>query len=245
MSREGRYSRQVLLPQVGEAGQARLRQARVLIIGMGGLGAPASMYLAGAGIGTLAVCDFDRVALSNLHRQVIYRQDQIGQDKCRAAAETLGALNPDCRIETMAGPLDAAALGAATANADVVLDCTDNFPTRFAINKACVATRTPLVSGAAIRTEGQLAIFDLARGGACYACLFPSSGDEQESCNDAGILGPVVGVVGTRQALAAIKLLLGIENALGTLWIWDALTDASRQLSIARDPDCPICSKSS
>ena len=244
MSGGERYARQQILPQLGGAGMARLRAAEVLIIGLGGLGAPASLYLAGAGVGRLVLCDFDRVARSNLHRQVIFRDADIGRDKTEAAAEALRALNPDCQVQTLAGPLDGAALVRAAARADVVLDCTDNFPSRFAINRACVAARRPLVSGAAIRFEGQLAVFDLAGEGACYACLFPASGDEQESCQEAGVLGPVVGTVGTRQALAALKLILGLEQATGCLWTWDALTDEARQLRIRRDPNCPVCARS-
>lgn len=238
-----RYQRQTLLQEVGQAGMARLRKARVLIVGLGGLGNPAALYLAGAGVGSLALCDFDRVSRSNLHRQVLFRDAQLGQDKTEAAVESLGALNPEVRLDRLMGPLDAKRLAAAVAEADVVLDCTDNFPSRHAVNKACVRQRRPLVSGAAIRFEGQLAVFDHAGGGPCYACLFPVAGDEQESCNESGILGPVVGVVGARQALMALKLILGLEAQIGQLWVWDALTDESRQMSIQRDPHCPVCSK--
>lgn len=238
-----RYARQVVLREVGVNGQQVLRDSSALIVGLGGLGTPAALYLAGAGLGRLVLTDFDRVHASNLHRQVLYRTDHVGQDKLASARDQLVALNPDCAVECRTGPLDAAALLEAVRSVDVVLDCTDNFPSRFAINRACVAARKPLVSGAAIRFEGQLAVFDASRGSACYACLFPSSeGEAQETCEEAGILGPVVGTVGTRQALAAIKLLLGLgADARGTLWVWDALTDASRRLSIPRDPRCPVC----
>ncbi|MCC2655454.1 MAG: molybdopterin biosynthesis protein MoeB [Panacagrimonas sp.] len=239
-----RYARQIVLREVGVNGQQVLRDSSALIVGLGGLGTPAALYLAGAGLGRLVLTDFDRVHASNLHRQVLYRGEHVGQDKLDSAREQLEALNPDCAVECRTGPLDAAALLDAARSVDVVLDCTDNFPSRFAINRACVTARKPLVSGAAIRFEGQLAIFDSARGTACYACLFPSSsgGEAQETCEEAGILGPVVGTIGTRQALATLKLLLGLgDDARGTLWVWDALTDASRRLSIPRDPRCPVC----
>jgi molybdopterin/thiamine biosynthesis adenylyltransferase len=238
-----RYARQVVLREIGVNGQQVLRDSSALIVGLGGLGTPATLYLAGAGLGRLVLSDFDRVHASNLHRQVLYRAGHVGQDKLDSAREQLEALNSECEIECRTGPLDPAALLDAVRSVDVVLDCTDNFPSRFAINRACVAARKPLVSGAAIRFEGQLAVFDAARGSACYACLFPSSGGEaQETCEEAGILGPVVGAVGTRQALAALKLLLGLgSDDRGTLWVWDALTDASRRLSIPRDPRCPVC----
>jgi molybdopterin/thiamine biosynthesis adenylyltransferase len=241
MSTHARYARQIVLREVGVNGQEVLRDSAVLIVGLGGLGAPAALYLAGAGVGRLMLTDFDRIAASNLHRQILYRQDHIGSAKLDAAREQLSALNPDCAIELRPGPLDDAGLLAAARHVDVVLDCSDNFATRFAVNRACVAARKPLVSGAAIRFEGQLAVFDAARGTACYACLYPSAGEAAETCEEAGILGPVVGTVGTRQALAALKLLLGLGDDRGRLWVWDALTEVQRRLSIPRDPHCPVC----
>lgn len=238
-----RYSRQVILREVGVNGQQILRDSSVLVIGLGGLGSPAALYLAGAGIGQLVVSDFDVVARSNLQRQVLYREADVGLPKLDAACAQLRALNGDCTVQELRGPADDAALLRAVRSADVVLDCSDNFPTRFALNRACVDARTPLVSGAAIRFEGQLAVFDLARGGPCYQCLYPDAGEAQETCEEAGILGPVVGAVGARQALAAIKLLLGIGVDAGHLWVWDALTDESRRLRIARDPACPVCAR--
>lgn len=240
-----RYGRQVVLREVGVNGQSLLRDSAALIIGLGGLGTPAALYLAGAGLGRLLLSDFDRVAASNLHRQILYREADVGRPKLDAAREALTALNAECQIECLAAPLDEAALLQAAREVDVVLDCSDNFPTRFAVNRACVAARTPLVSGAAIRFEGQLAVFDSARGGACYACLYPSAGGEaQETCEEAGILGPVVGVVGARQALAALKLLLGLGDEAGSLWVWDALTQRERRLRIPREPLCPVCGTS-
>ena len=241
MSTHARYARQVVLREVGVNGQELLRDSSALIVGLGGLGTPAALYLAGAGLGRLVLSDFDRVSASNLHRQILFRQDQVGSAKLEAAQAQLQALNPECAVQTRPGPLDETALAAAAREVDVVLDCSDNFATRFAVNRACMAARKPLVSGAAIRFEGQLAVFDTARGGACYACLYPAGGETQETCEEAGILGPVVGVVGTRQALAALKLLLGLGDDRGHLWVWDALTDAQRRLSIPRDPHCPVC----
>lgn len=241
MSRLSRYSRQVVLREIGVNGQQVLRDSSALIIGLGGLGTPAALYLAGAGLGHLVLSDFDRIAASNLHRQILYREPDIGRPKLDAAREQLRALNSDCAIELRPGPLDDEGLLDAVRGVDLVLDCSDNFATRFAVNRACVMARKPLVSGAAIRFEGQLAVFDAARGTGCYACLYPSAGETAESCEEAGILGPVVGVVGVRQALAALKLLLGLGSEAGSLWVWDALTDVSRRLSIPQDPLCPVC----
>lgn len=241
MSAQARYARQIVLREVGVNGQELLRDSSALIVGLGGLGAPAALYLAGAGLGRLVLSDFDRVAASNLHRQILYRQEHLGRAKIDVAREQLSALNPDCLVELRPGPLDDAGLLEAARAVDVVLDCSDNFTTRFAVNRACVAARKPLVSGAAIRFEGQLAVFDAAHGSACYACLYPSAGDNAETCEEAGILGPVVGTVGARQALAALKLLLGLGDDRGTLWVWDALTPRERRLSIPREPRCPVC----
>lgn len=241
MSELARYSRQVVLREVGVHGQHLLRDSAVLIVGLGGLGAPAAQYLAGAGVGRLRLSEFDRVSRSNLHRQLLYREADLGRAKSEAARAALLAINPECGIDLLPAPLDPASLCRAVADVDLVLDCSDNFPTRFAINRACVAARRPLVSGAAIRFEGQLAVFDTARGSACYACLYPDRGEAQETCEEAGILGPVAGVVGTQQALAALKLLLGLGDDRGRLWVWDALTQSQRRLSIPRDPDCPVC----
>ena len=236
-----RYRRQIVLREVGVNGQQLLRDSSVLLIGVGGLGCAAAPYLAGAGVGRLMLSDLDRVDLSNLQRQLLYRQADVGRDKLVAAAASLRALNPECEIETLPGPLDESALLAAVREADVVLDCSDNFPTRFAVNRACVAARAPLVSGAAIRFEGQLAVFDLRRGGPCYACVYAEGGDAAETCEEAGILGPVVGTVGSLQALAAIQLLLGLDARAARLRLWDALTGHWRDVKLVRDPQCPVC----
>ncbi|WP_206370747.1 HesA/MoeB/ThiF family protein [Solimonas marina] len=235
-----RYSRQIVLREVGVNGQELLRDSSVLVIGLGGLGSTAASHLAGAGIGRLLLCDRDRVELSNLQRQVLYRQSDVGRAKTVAAAAQLAALNRDVEIETF----DADDGLAAVRDADIVLDCTDNFPARYAINAACVAARRPLVSGAAIRFEGQLAVFDPSRGGACYRCLYADDGEAAETCEEAGILGPVVATVGSLQALAAIKWLLGRRDDAGTLTTWDALRMQWRTHRIPADPDCPVCGTS-
>lgn len=237
MSDFQRYSRQVILREVGVNGQALLADSAVLIVGLGGLGAVAAQYLAAAGVGQLLVADRDRVETSNLQRQILYRQGDVGQLKTEAARAQLQALNPQIRIDHY----DGQSWREAVALADVVLDCTDNFPARFAINAACVRVRRPLVSGAAIRFEGQLAVFDLRRGGPCYRCLYPDQGDTAETCEEAGILGPVVGTVGALQALAALKLMLGLDAQAGRLQTWDALRMQWRSHKMAADPECPVC----
>lgn len=237
MSELARYSRQIILPEIGVNGQQLLRDSCALVVGLGGLGSMAAAYLAGAGVGRLIVADRDRVEASNLQRQLLYRQADVGRAKTEAAAAQLAALNPQVQVELR----DEHGWPAAVAQADVVLDCTDNFPTRFAINRACVQARKPLVSGAAIRLEGQLAVFDLRRGGPCYACLYPDRGETQERCEDAGILGPVVGTIANLQALAALKLLLGFGEDSGRLLNWDARRMAFRSHKMTRDPECPVC----
>jgi len=237
MSDLSRYSRQIILPEVGVNGQQLLRDSTALVIGLGGLGSVAAGYLAGAGLGRLILVDRDRVELSNLQRQLLYRQADVGRAKTEAAAAQLAMLNAQIAIETR----DEQGWPAAIAEADVVLDCTDNFPTRFSINAACVRGRKPLVSGAAIRLEGQLAVFDLRRGGPCYACLYPDTGETTERCEEAGILGPVVGTVACLQALAALKLLLGLDDDAGRLLSWDARRMAWRSHKMTRDPKCTVC----
>lgn len=242
MSDLSRYARQVVLREVGVHGQQLLRDSSVLVIGLGGLGSAAALYLAGAGVGRLALADRERVESSNLQRQILYRGADVGRAKTAAACAQLAALNPDIAVEPLEGRLDAGRLEAMVAAADVVLDCTDNFATRFAINAACVRGRTPLVAGAAIRFSGQLAVFDVRRAdGACYACVFPSAGENEETCEEAGILGPVVGTIGSLQALAALKLLLGRGDDVNRLRIWNALDMTWRTLTIVRDPACTTC----
>lgn len=239
-----RYSRQVVLREVGVNGQQLLRDSSALVIGLGGLGSAASLYLAAAGIGRLLIADRDRVEPGNLQRQVLYRGTDVGRPKTEAARAQLAALDPSVQIEAFEGRLEPARLQAMVAGADVVLDCTDNFPTRFAINAECVRARRPLVSGAAIRFEGQLGVFDARRSdGACYACLFPQAGEGQETCEEAGILGPVVGTIGSLQALAALKLLLGRDDDVNRLRIWNALDMTWKTVTMKRDPACPVCAR--
>lgn len=239
-----RYSRQVILPQVDAHGQQLLLDSSALVVGVGGLGSAAALYLAAAGVGRLTLVDRDRVELSNLQRQILHRQADLGRLKAESAADNLRALNPDVAIEVLSHNLDAALLPKLTGSADVVLDCSDNFPTRYALNRACVAARKPLVSGAAIRLEGQVAVFrnDCA-GAPCYQCLFrDEDGAPTESCEQAGVLGPLVGVIGSLQALETLKLLLGIGESLGgRLLIFDAERTHFRELKLKRDPQCPAC----
>ncbi len=238
-----RYSRQIMLPELDIAGQERLLNARVLIIGMGGLGSPAALYLAAAGVGTLVLADHDQVELSNLQRQVVHRTGSIGESKVASAARTLAELNPDVRLETRPQKLDAGELTAEAERCDVVLDATDNFASRYAINEACWQAGTPLVSGAAIRWEGQVAVFDRRREDApCYRCLYREGDDQALNCAENGVAAPLVGIIGTCQALEAMKLLCSIgESLAGYVLYFDALHMDWRKLRLKRDPDCPTC----
>jgi molybdopterin/thiamine biosynthesis adenylyltransferase len=243
-----RYSRHLLLTEFGVEGQARLRAARVLLVGAGGLGCPAALYLASAGVGHLTIADPDLVDATNLQRQILYRADTIGSAKAASARAALRDVNPDVAVMALPTRLEGAALEQAVAAVDVVLDCSDNFETRHAVNRACVGHRRPLVSGAAIRFDGQLAVFDPRRPGApCYACLFPEDTDaEALRCAVMGVLAPLTGVIGAMQAVEAIKLIAGIGEPLaGRLLLLDALHGESRIVRIARDPHCPVCSGSS
>lgn len=239
-----RYSRQVSLREVGVHGQQLLLDSSVLVVGLGGLGSVAALYLAGAGVGRLLLSDRDRVDASNLHRQVLYVREDVGRSKTAAAVHRLAALNPEVVLEPHEGRLTPESLAQMVADVDVVLDCTDNFPTRFAINAACVRARKPLVSGAAIRFEGQLALFDARRAdAACYACVFPVEGEGQETCEEAGIMGPVVGVIGSLQAHLALGLLLGHGDQTNRLRTWDAKKLNWREIALRRDPQCPVCGR--
>jgi len=239
-----RYSRHLLLNEFGEEAQERLLRAHALVIGAGGLGSAALMFLAASGIGRITVCDGDRVELTNLQRQIVHRMDAIGEPKARSAAATLATLNPDIRVEALderAGPERLAALVRA---ADVVLDCSDNFATRHALNRACVAARKPLVSGAGIRFDGQVAVFDLRDSASpCYHCLFAESAEAaEERCAVMGVFAPLVGIVGTLQAAEAIKVLTGIGETLsGRLLLFDALASRWHEVRLARDPHCAVC----
>jgi adenylyltransferase/sulfurtransferase len=237
-----RYSRQIMLPAIGIEGQERLAAARALIIGLGGLGSPVAMYLAAAGVGTLVLVDFDRVDLTNLQRQVIHTTPRIGTPKVDSARQTLQALNPETRILTIDQALEGEALSEQVAQADVVIDGSDNFTTRFAVNASCRARRTPLVSGAAIRMEGQVSVFTGQPGTPCYHCLYPEEGQLDESCSANGVLAPLVGVIGSIQAIEAIKLLSGAgEPLVGRLLLFDALQMEWRSVKLKADPACPVC----
>ena len=239
-----RYARHLALAGFGAAEQARLRDATALVIGAGGLGSPALLYLAAAGIGRLVVSDFDTVDVTNLQRQVLFATDDVGRPKAEAAAARLAALNPDTAVTPVNARLAGDALADAVAAADVVLDCCDNFATRFAVNAACVAARKPLVSGAAIRLEGQLAVFRADRPGApCYRCLWEEDDEGLENCRGNGILGPVTGVIGSMMAVEALKIASGCApSADGRLMIYDAREGTWRSLRLERDPACPVCS---
>jgi adenylyltransferase/sulfurtransferase len=241
-----RYSRHILLADVGAAGQARLRAARVLVVGAGGLGAPLALYLAAAGVGTIGIVDDDRLELSNLQRQVIHDTARIGRNKAQSAAETLAALNPEVRVEVHARRLDAAAARALIPRYDVICDGTDNFPTRFLLGDACHLLGRPLVSAAVLRFEGQLAVFEGHRGPPhpCHRCLNPDlpPAGLVPSCAEAGVLGAVTGVMGTLQATEVLKLILGIGETLsGRLLLWDALGMRFRTVRLRRDPACALC----
>lgn len=241
-----RYSRQIMLPQFDVAGQQRLIDSHALIIGMGGLGSPAAIYLAAAGVGRLTLVDFDKVDLTNLQRQIVHATADVGRPKVESAREHLLALNPEITVEIIAHKLEGDELLAAVAAADVVVDASDNFATRFAINDACVAARKPLVSGAAIRMEGQVAVFHNERDESpCYRCLYRDEGELAQTCSENGVLAPVVGVIGSIQATETIKLLSGMGETLdGRLMMWDAMTMEWRTLKLKKDPACPVCNRS-
>jgi adenylyltransferase/sulfurtransferase len=239
-----RYSRQIMLPQIDIEGQEKLLAARVLIIGIGGLGSPVAMYLAAAGIGHLVLVDDDVVELSNLQRQIMHSSADIGLTKVESARQTLLRLNPDIKITTFDKRLDEQAMAAEIKAADIVIDGTDNFATRFMINKASVKHNTPLVSGAAIRMEGQVSVFNKTTSSPCYRCLYKDEGELDTSCSNNGVLSPVVGIIGSIQATEAIKVLLHTGESLdGKLLMLDALHMEFRTLKLRKDPDCPVCKK--
>jgi adenylyltransferase/sulfurtransferase len=239
-----RYSRHILLPEIGVEGQEKVLAARALVIGAGGLGSPAAYYLASAGVGTLVLADGDTVDLTNLQRQILHTTDAVGWRKAESGVRTLGAINPHCKVVPITERLAGEALDAEVAQADVVLDCCDNFATRHAVNRACVAHRVPLISGAAIRFDGQIAVFDKRRDDApCYHCLFPESQDVEEMrCAIMGVFAPLTGIVGTTQAAEALKILIGCgETLAGRLLLLDGLAMEWRSISVPRDPHCAVC----
>jgi molybdopterin-synthase adenylyltransferase len=237
-----RYARQIALADVGAQGQAKLGRARVLVVGLGGLGCPAALYLGTSGIGRLVLNDFDRVDETNLPRQILYGPDDVGALKVEAAKKRLLALNPELDVVCVAERLDTAALEAVVADVDVVLDGTDNFATRFAVNRACVARRVPLVSGAAVRVEGQIAVFPNGGDGPCYACLYNDEDEWLGDCEGNGVLAPVPGVIGALMAEEGLKLVLGWDSALhNRLLLWDAKRGDWQSVALKRDPACVVC----
>lgn len=238
-----RYSRHILLQQVDIAGQEKLLRARVLLIGLGGLGSPVAMYLAASGVGHLVIVDHDKVELTNLQRQIVHTTASIGEDKTTSAARQLKALNPDIAISAISRKLDETGLLEQARAANVVVDASDNFATRFAVNRACVKAKKPLVSGAVVRFEGQVGVFrpDLPDS-PCYRCLYAESNEPEEVCAEFGVLAPVAGIVGSIQATETLKLLLGAGQTLtGRVLLLDALTMEWRELKLRRDPACPVC----
>ena len=240
-----RYSRHILLPQIGEAGQERLLGTRALVVGLGGLGSPVAMYLAASGVGELVLSDYDFVELSNLQRQVIHTTTDIGRDKVDSARDAIARLNPEVDVQALAHALDDEDLLEEVARADVVVDACDNFETRFHLNEACWRAGTPLVSGAAVRLEGQVSVFDPRDARSpCFRCLYCDvSGAEGEPCSRVGVLAPLLGIIGSVQATEALKLLAGIgQSMVGRVLIVDALSMDLHVMKLSKDPDCPICS---
>ena len=241
-----RYSRHILLDEIGIEGQERLLAARALVIGAGGLGSPAAMFLASAGVGHLTIVDHDTVDLTNLQRQIAHTTDRVGQPKAASVRQTLAQINPDITVEALQERVDDARLLELVSQADVVLDCTDNFATRHAVNRACVAQHKPLVSGAVIRFDGQISVFDPRSGTQpCYSCLFPQDQQfEDVACSTMGVFAPLVGVVGAMQAAEALKLLMGVGEPLaGRLMMLDGLRMDWTTIRVGRNDACPVCSK--
>ncbi len=239
-----RYSRHILLPEIGIDGQERILAAHVLIVGAGGLGSPIALYLASAGVGHITLCDHDVVDLTNLQRQIMHRTAAVGRLKVDSARQTLAEINPQISVETVAEKIAGERLDRLVAQSDIVLDATDNFATRHAINRACVAFRKPLVSGAGVRFDGQVSVFDLRRDDSpCYACLFPEDGElEEVRCAVMGVFAPLVGIVGSVQAAEALKIIAGAGRDLrGRLLILDALAMEWRTVKIRRDDTCAVC----
>ena len=239
-----RYSRHILLSELGVDAQQRFGESHALIVGIGGLGNPVAQFLAAAGVGTLTLIDADRVDLTNLQRQILFDTDAVGRPKVEAAAARIAAVNPEVRVVQLADRVGLDELAPLAAAADIVADCTDNFATRHAVNRACVAAKKPLVSGAAIRFDGQIAVFD-ARDPAnpCYHCLFGEGNEFEETrCATMGVFAPLVGIVGATQAAEALKLLAPAGRSLaGRLLLIDALTMEWREVTVAKDPACPVC----
>lgn len=239
-----RYSRHILLPQIEYEGQQALIQSHALIVGAGGLGSPVALYLAASGVGKLTICDFDDVDLTNLQRQIIHTTQSVGINKAISAQQTIYEINPDIEVITVQQKSSEAEMSELVTQADVVIDCSDNFATRYMLNHLCFIFKKPLVSGAAVKFEGQITVFDFRNDNTpCYHCLFPDVGADQEMrCAENGVFAPLVGMIGTMQAAEALKCLMGIgENLQGRLLLLDALTAEWRTIKLARDPACTVC----
>jgi molybdopterin-synthase adenylyltransferase len=240
-----RYSRHILLPQIGYEGQEKLTQSHVLIVGAGGLGSPAALYLAASGVGKLTICDFDHVDLTNLQRQIIHTTQSVGINKAVSAQQTIYEINPDVVVQTVQQKSSEAEFKQLAEQVDVVIDCSDNFATRYALNRVCFQLKKPLVSGAAIGFEGQITVFDFRHENSpCYHCLFPDTGSDQEMrCAENGVFAPLVGMIGTTQAAEALKLMMNIGESLqGRLLLLDALAMEWRTIKLSRDSACSMCS---
>ena len=238
-----RYSRHIMLPEMDVAGQQKLIDASVLIIGMGGLGCPVAMYLAAAGVGSITIADYDIVELANLQRQIAHSQATIGESKVKSAEKVLKGLNPDIKVATINKRLTGDILNDAVKRVDVVVDCCDNIATRFAINRCCLFSSKPLVSGAAIRMEGQVAVFDSRDNESpCYQCLYQEMHEDDASCSHNGVMAPLVGIIGSMQAMETIKIISDIGNSMvGRLLLLDASTAQWREMRLLKDPDCEAC----
>ena len=239
-----RYSRHILLPKIGYEGQEKLTKSHALIVGAGGLGSPAALYLAASGVGKLTICDFDVVDLTNLQRQIIHTTQSVGTNKALSARQTIYEINPEINVQTIQHKSSEAEFKVLAETADVVIDCSDNFATRYALNRVCFALKKPLVSGAAIGFEGQITVFDFRHENSpCYHCLFPDLGEDAEMrCADNGVFAPLVGIVGTMQVAEALKLIMQIGESLqGRLMLLDALNMEWRTIKLSRDPKCTVC----
>jgi molybdopterin-synthase adenylyltransferase len=241
-----RYSRHILLPEIGIEGQQKLCAAHALVVGVGGLGSPIALYLAASGVGKITLCDADQVDLTNLQRQIVHHTDAIGKLKVESARATLARINPEVQVQMIAQRVEGKQLATLVETADIVIDATDNFPTRHAINRACVKYRKPLVSGAGVRFDGQVSVFDLRDSASpCYECLFPEGQEVEETrCAVMGVFAPLVGVIGATQAAEALKIIVGIGDTLkGRLLMLDALSMNWRSVKLRKDADCAVCSR--
>ena len=239
-----RYSRQLLLPQVDMEGQEKLQAAKVMIIGLGGLGSPVALYLAAAGIGEMIVCDYDKVDVSNLQRQILHDGNSVGKYKVDSTIQRLNDINPECKVRGIKEPINEQILHLEVPSIDLVVDCTDNLASRLLINKHCVGNKTSLVSGAAIRMEGQVSVFLNGGDGPCYQCLFPDTEAVELTCSESGVLASTVGIIGTIQAQEALKLLLGIGKINdGNLLMMDGMSGDWQNMTVSKRIDCPICGR--